>query len=335
MKKIIILLCLFLITMTGCQPKADAVIVTDTYFALGTVVTISLYDGSDKSLIDKSFNEITRLENLLSKSVEGSDIYRVNQNAGIEATTVSYETLEVIKKGLEYGLLSDGAFDISIGPLVNLWKIGEDGAKVPSQIEIDQAIAHIDYRKIQVDESGSSIFLPEQGMVLDLGGIAKGYIADKVASFLSDNGCKSALINLGGNVLTVGNKPTGEQWKIGIQDPQANRGDYLAIVEIDTKSVVTSGIYERFFIEDGVRYHHILNPFNGYPYDSDITGVSIISDNSVDGDALSTTCFALGVEKAMALIEGLKNTEAIFINQNDELFKTSGIGNVIPFTSLK
>ncbi|MBN2853187.1 MAG: FAD:protein FMN transferase [Clostridia bacterium] len=334
MKKMIVLLCMILVIMTGCQPKTDPTPVSDTYFALGTVVTITLYDGSSHDLIDQCFTEITRLENLLSKSIEGSDIYLVNQHAGISETVVSPETMEVIKKGIEYGTLSDGAFDISIGPLVNLWKIGEEGAKVPAQTEIDQALMHIDYRDIIIDNAKNSVFLPYEGMVIDLGGIAKGYIADKVAALLDENGCNSALINLGGNVLTVGIKPTKELWKIGIQDPMSNRGDYLAIVDVGVKSVVTSGIYERFFIENGIRYHHILNPFTGYPYESDITGVSIISDKSVDGDALSTTCFALSIEKAMALIETLPDTEAVFVNQSGEIFKTSGIGNTVPFTQL-
>jgi len=171
-------------------------------------------------------------------------------------------------------------------------------------------------------------------MTLDLGGIAKGYIADKVCDLLIQYNCKGAIINLGGNVLTLGEKPDNTLYKIGIQDPSKPVGEYLAIVKIKAKSVVTSGIYERYFIKDGIRYHHILNPFNGYPYESDIAGITIISNKSVDGDALSTICFTLGTKKTLAFIETIENTEAIVVDIDGNIIKSSGIGSDIIFSRI-
>jgi len=166
-------------------------------------------------------------------------------------------------------------------------------------------------------------------MSLDLGGIAKGYAADKIAEFLIENNINKALISLGGNIFALGSNEIDEPWKVGIKNPFSDESEIIGYVKVTNKSVVTSGIYERYFIEDNKRYHHILNPFTGYPYENDIFGVTIISDKSVDGDALSTIAFSYGIKKGLDFINSMENVEAIFISKNKEIFITDTLNNFI------
>ena len=214
-------------------------------------------------------------------------------------------------KSVEYYVDSKGYFDITIGPLVDLWKIGTEEAVVPGEEEIISAMELLGMDNIILYSGDAG--LAEPGMSIDIGGIAKGFIADKVVEILRTAGCNGAIINLGGNVLTLGEKPSGDKWKIGIQDPFEATGEYMKVVKIGEMSVVTSGPYERNFEEDGVVYHHILDPFNGYPVVNDIAGVTVISEKSIDGDGLSTAVFAMGLAEGLELIESLENTECLII----------------------
>ncbi len=333
MKRLISYLLFLIILLTGCQPSTPPEPISKNLIALGTVITITIYDNNfGESLIELCFDEVKRLENLLSVNIENSDVSMLNSQAGISEVRVSTNTMEVIKRGLYYGELSNGNFDITIGPLVNLWAIGSNHAKVPTNDEIQKAFPLISYKKLMINEDNNTVFLPFKGMAIDLGGIAKGYIADRLIHFLSGNGCNSAIVNVGGNVITLGQKPSGDLWKIGVQDPNESRGTYKAVASIEgSLSVVTSGIYERYFIEDGIRYHHILSPYTGFPYENEIAGVTIFSELSTDGDALSTTCFALGLEQALILVESLENIEAVFIDHVGQIHKSSGIGSTIIF----
>jgi len=330
--KNLILIIVLLILLTSCNIKEEVSPVSDSGFYLGTIVTITLYDSNSHQLIAKCFDEIDRLEKLLSKNIDNSDVWKINENAGISPVKVSKETMELLEKAIYYGALSNGYFDVTIGNLVNAWGIGTVNEKLPTIDEINMYIKDIDYSNIIIDKKESTVFLSNPNASIDLGGIAKGYISDKIRQLLIVEHCNSALINLGGNVLSIGLKNDTDNWKVGIQNPFLERGNYIAIVNIKEKSVVTSGIYERYFILDNIRYHHILNPFNGYPIDNNIAGVTIISDNSVDGDALSTICFALGIDKALALIETMQNTEVLIINKSNEIFYSSGINTEIPVT---
>jgi len=321
MKKILALILALIFIFSSCSRSNEPYSRTDFY--LGTVVTLTIYDDNAENLMDGAMAEIERLENLLSRSIDGSDINRINESAGLNGVRVSLETVEVIEKGIEFYNISEGLFDITIGPLVDLWGIGTESAGVPKEEERLAAIDNIGIEAIETD--GNLVFLASSGMKLETGGIAKGYIADKVAEYLRENNCEAAVINLGGNVLTLGKKPDGSTWKIGIQNPFESTGTYIRVVEVDEKSVVTSGPYERFFEENGTVYHHILNPFTGYPVDSDIAGVSIISDKSMDGDGLSTTVFALGSEKGMALIETIGDAECIIILKDGNIEYSSGL----------
>ena len=312
MKKVILIFTVVAILLTSCAVEQEPYSKTELY--LGTVVTIIIYDENAEDLMNGSMAEIGRLENLLSANIESSEISRINESAGIKGVDVSAETIEVIEKGLEYYDTSSGLFDISIGPLVDLWGIGTSEARVPSTDELDAAIDKIGIDNIRIE--GNNVMLLETGMKIDVGGIAKGYIADKTAEYLKENGCDAAVINLGGNVLTVGAKTD-------------RTGTYLRVIEVDEMSVVTSGSYERFFVEDGITYHHILDPGTGYPADSDIAGVSIISSKSIDGDGLSTTVFAMGFEKGINMIELISGVECIIILKDGNIQYSSGIADFI------
>lgn len=297
-----------------------------SYF-LGTYINIKLYDKSSDDMFTDMFAIINDIEEKMSINIEESEVSKINKNAGKEPVKVSDETFEVIKRGEYYSNLSEGHFDITIGPLVQLWGIGSESAKVPSQKEIDEAVSKIDYTKILIDEKEQTVLLTEEGMVIDLGGIAKGYVADKIAEYLKSKNVNSAIINLGGNIFALGSKTTGENWGIGVQNPFDARGDYFAVLKVSNKSIVTSGVYERFLEVDGKTYHHILSPFNGYPVDNKLMSVTIIADNSIDADGLSTTLFILGKDKGMNLIESLDGVDAIFVNTDKRVFLSSGIEN--------
>jgi len=296
----------------------------ETGFLLGTVIRIRIYQTDGQEVFKPVFEEISRLEGLLSLNLPDSDISRVNSQAGIRPVKVDPDTLAVVQKGLEYSLLSDGAFDVTIGPLVELWHIGYDDARVPAPEEIEAVLPLIGWEGVAVNPDEGTVFLTRPGMIMDLGGIAKGFIADRCAALLREAGVTRGIVNLGGNVLTLGDKPDGSDFRIGVQDPTNVRGDYVGVLKLRDKSVVSSGVYERFFEENGRRYHHILDPFQGYPVENGLQQVTIVSDRSVDGDGLSTSAFALGTEQGLALLNSLPGVEGIFIDQEKRVFLTRG-----------
>jgi thiamine biosynthesis lipoprotein len=215
--------------------------------------------------------------------------------------------------------------------LVSLWDITGD-PYLPTQEEIDSLLPLVDYQVVELDENSLSVYLPTKGMKLDLGAIAKGYAADESAAILTSAGVRSAILDLGGNIVILGSKPDDSPWRVGIQNPFSPRGNHLAIYDAQDLTLVSSGVYERFFIQDGIRYHHILNPSTGYPSDSGIAGVTIISDSSIQADALSTAAFVLGVEKGTSLINSFSQVEAVFVTNDKEIFLTSKLGDSLRFT---
>ena len=331
--------CLLAVLMTvaifvGCsKSKVPAEPTSKTSLVLGTVCTITLYDSDDTEIIDKAFARLTDLEATLSINKSGTELDKVNSMAGKEPVKVSADTLNVVKKGLEYSAMSNGTLDITVGPLVKLWGIGTEWAAVPSEADIETAKNLINYENVIIDEANSTIYLKNPGMVIDLGAIAKGYAADEVVKLLTDHGVKSAIVNLGGNIFAMGNKVDNSLWKIGVQNPEKDGESTIGYVTVANKSVVTSGVYERYFEEDGKKYHHILSPETGYPYENEILGVSIISDASIDGDSLSTTLFALGVEKGLELIESIDGVDAIFVTRDHKLHMTKGFEEIFTLTN--
>lgn len=341
---LMLLLALSLAALTGCQsgtpsteqsgetpgterpaPLAEPVEQTD--FILGTIISLKLYDIAEDRFFSESFAALRSIEKRMTINDDNpadSEVMQINANAGIAPVKVSADTFEVIKNGLRYSELSEGRFDLSIGTLVKLWNIGTDEAAIPPQSEIDARLPLVDYRKIELNEAEKTVFLKEKGMLIDLGGIAKGFGADVVAKMLYEDGVRSAIVNLGGNVLVMGSKPDGTPWRIGVQNPYSERGDYLGIATITDKTIVTSGIYERYFEEGEKRYHHILDTDTGYPVENGVVGVSIIADISMDADALSTAVFSLGLEKGKALIESLDGVDAIFVMSDRSVVMTEG-----------
>ena len=334
-KAISLLIGIFLIfSLIGCtNSNDDSKPLSKTEYFMGTVVTVTLYDNKSEKIIDKAFEEVKKIEQLVSINMEGTELDEVNNNAGIKPVKVSDDTYNIIKKGLEYSSLTNGSFDITIGPLVKLWSIGLPEAKVPTIEEIKEKIQYINYNDVELNNSEKTVFLKKPGMIIDLGGIAKGYTADVIAQTLKDEGVEKAIIDLGGNIYALGEKAENTLWRIGIQNPDQTRGEIVGSINVKDKSIVTSGIYERFIEQDGVKYHHILSPKSGYPYDNEIAGVTIISDKSIDGDALSTSVFSMGITKGLEFINSLPDTEAIFITKDHKIYLTEGSQEIFKLTN--
>ena len=307
----------------GSDGKTEAIL-DDSRFMLDTIVSIRLYGSDDETALEGAFGVIEDYENLLSRHRVGSDVSRINDAPAGTAVPAAPETLEVLGFALKYADLSGGAFDPTVGPLVDLWGIGTDAARVPEPEEIDRVLGRIDYRQVSMDAEGGTVALGRPGMSLDLGGVAKGWIADETARYLRGEGQGHFLINLGGNILVSGGKPDGKPFRIGMQDPYGETGRYLGIFEVSDRAVVSSGVYERFFEQDGIRYHHILNTKNGYPVRNGLAAVTVLTSLSADGDALSTTLFALGLEEGSALARGLDDVEAAFITEDGAVYMTEG-----------
>lgn len=348
-----------MLLLTGCQNATGSDTATGkkpisiNSIKLNTAVQITIYDSQDKSLLDDCLALCDKYELIFSRTDEESELYKLNHRISdsavsnqttetqptpyqINGTTntwhISEDLAALLSEGLSITKESDGAFDIAIAPLTSLWDFTAEDPKVPDDADIQNALPQCSSDGVTID--GQDITLPSDDIQFDVGAIAKGYIADRLKDFLVKKGVNSAIINLGGNVLCIGSKPDGTPFKVGIQKPFADRNETEAIMDITGKSVVSSGIYERCFKQDGKLYHHILNPKTGYPYDNGLISVTIISDQSVDGDALSTTCFALGLDEGLKFAEK-KGVQAVFITEDYELHYTDGFQDEIKVTDVE
>lgn len=348
-----------MLLFTGCGNITDADTSTTgnqpisiSSIKLNTAVQITIYDSQDKALLDDCLALCDKYELIFSRTNEKSELYKLNHRKDVSdgdfstdgPTTpypvsgtadtwhISEDLAALLSEGLDITRESDGAFDIAIAPLTSLWDFTAEDPEVPDDAAIQKAFPLCSSDGVTID--GEDITLPSDDIQFDVGAIAKGYIADRLKDFLIKKGVKSAIINLGGNVLCIGSKPDGTPFKIGIQKPFADRNETEAVMDITGKSVVSSGIYERCFKQDGKLYHHILNPQTGYPYDNGLISVTIISDQSVDGDALSTTCFALGLEDGLKFAEK-KGVQAVFITEDYELHYTDGFRDEIRVTDVE
>lgn len=310
-------------SLTGCGNEEP---ISKTGFYFDTVITITLYHASEASYIDDCFAMADHYEKLFSNTIPDSDISKINQS-GETPVAVSDETVELLQIGLDYSEKSQGRFDITIGKLSSLWDFSNNQGTVPGQDLIRDAKNTIDYHNVNID--GNMVSLTNPDTMLDLGGIAKGYIADKMKEHLMDQGVSEGIINLGGNVLVIGDKEDHSGYTIGIQYPFAETGEAIASMKLHDQTIVSSGVYERYFYADDRLYHHLLDPSTGYPYENELLSVTVICDHSVDGDALSTTLFAMGLEDGMDYVESLPDTEAVFITNDDQLHCSSGIGDEI------
>jgi thiamine biosynthesis lipoprotein len=330
-------------------------------FALGTVCAINLYEYGSDALYARIFSRIREIDMTMSAGVSGfqdlpgagtadppaagaadgtaipviSEVVRINRNAGAAPVKVRADLIDVLERSLYYAELSGGAFDPTIGPLVTLWGIGTDAERIPENHEIGGALALVDWRDLVVDRKAGTAFLKRPGMALDLGAIAKGYAADEAARLAAGGGVKRAIFDLGGNILALGARSETEAWRIGVQDPLEGRGAYIGVLSARDKSIVTSGVYERFFESGGRRYHHILSTADGYPVNNGLLSVTIIAPASIDADGLSTSVFALGYERGKALVEFLPGIEAIFIFGDHSVRITRGLEGNFEITDEK
>lgn len=311
---------LFSAMFSACSPD----ITKRDNFVFGTLCSISVYGSAEESVFASVWARMKEIDKIFSANNGGSNLEKINQNAGIAPVQAPPELIYVLERAMFFAKLSEGedgfaAFDPSIGPLVQLWNIGFGNETVPPQEKIDEALALINWRDIHINKDFSEVFLSGAGERLDLGGIAKGYAADEAVRILRNAGIKSAMINFGGNICVIGKKPSGSAFSIGVQNPRGIRGSFVEIVEASDVSVVTSGDYERYFELDGIRFHHILSTQTGCPVQNKILSVSIITERSIDADALSTTLFAAGFERAPDIIksytksEGAKPIKVLFI----------------------
>jgi thiamine biosynthesis lipoprotein len=331
-------------------------------FALGTVCAINLYEGGKPQTYSRIFARIREIDRTMTAFPSGefqellsgggmvepdskaaqmfksateallSGVVAINEQAGIEPVKVRADLLKLLEQALYYAELSDGACDPTIGPLVRLWGIGTDSQRVPSADEIAVALKLINWRDVEIDRAAGTVFLRREGMALDLGAIAKGYAGDEAVRIARENNVLRAIIDLGGNIVTVGwrgqKKEESLPWRVGIQNPLATRGAYVGIVPVHDTSVVTSGVYERFFIRDGIRYHHLFSTVTGYPVENGLMSVTIVTASSTIADALSTTVFALGYERGKDLIDFIPDAEAIFVFDDFTVRITGGLEGV-------
>ncbi|MBR1692620.1 MAG: FAD:protein FMN transferase [Lachnospiraceae bacterium] len=316
-------------TVSGCgsQPAQP---VSKSGYLLNTLVTVSIYETdhaiskSSETILDDCLIKCKEYEGLFSRTIEGSDISRIN-HAAPAFVTVSEDTATLLQSALDYCEWSDGLIDITIAPVKDLWGFSDlDTAKIPDETALQSALDHVDYHCVEID--GRKVRLTDPDAAIDLGFIAKGYIADRLKEYLMSEGVTSGIINLGGNVLTIGTKQ-GNAFRVGIQRPFADTGVPITSVACRDASVVTSGVYERYFTQGGTDYHHILNPSTGYPASSDLLSATILSQDSTTGDALSTTCLLLGLDKAVSLIDSLEGVDAVFITTDYEIIYSSDFKN--------
>ena len=328
---IFVIIATVIITQTACKNTKDVEPVSKEGFYLDTVCKISIYDMDgdlDKekaeAAINKAYKRCRELENTLSNTIESSEVSQIN-SAGGKWVTVGKDTLKVVKAGVKYGELSDGDFDITIGSVSGLWDFQSENPVVPEQYKITEALKHVNYKNIQFN--GNKIRLADPQAKLDLGGIAKGYVADELTTLLEKEGVTSAVINLGGNISTIGSKPDGSPFIIGIEKPYTDRTEIIGTTTADNQTVVTSGIYERQFQKDGKIYHHVLSSKTGYPVETQLEAVSLVAKKgrSMDIDAMSTICLMKGVDGGKAFIKKQKGVEAVFSAQGKEVAKTKGM----------
>lgn len=320
-RTVVLIAGLVMFLLTGCERKVEPI--SKSGFMLNTFVTVTLYDKDGPEILNDCLDLCRSYENIFSKTLEGSEVYKLNHRpAGEQTVTVSADVAALVSKGLSYSQMSDGAFDITVEPLSSLWDFTSPDPVIPPKEDIRRAVEKVDYRNLKFEDNTLTFLSGDT--TLDFGAIAKGYIADRMKDYLLKQGVKSAVINLGGNVLCVGQKPDGTPFKIGLQKPYADRNETIETLDIRDMSVVSSGVYERHFEKDGVNYHHILNPKDGYPYENGLVSVTILSKLSVDGDALSTTCFSLGLEKGMELVETMDDVYGVFITEDYKVHYSDG-----------
>ena len=316
--------CLALLCLTGCASGSGAEAYSTDFFAMDTFMSVKVLGDNGEALAQACESEVNQLESVLSRTREDSEIWKVNHADGAPVA-LSEDGTDVLAKALALSQATGGAYDPTVAPLTDLWGIGTENARVPAQSEIDAALALVGTDKVH--EDGGTVTV-DAGTEIDLGGIAKGYAADRCAAILRD-GEADGLLVLGGNIYAVGTNG-GKDWVIGIADPD-DSANYLAAIAVHDQSVVTSGDYERYFEQDGKRYHHIFDPATGYPADSGLRSVTVIDANSTRADAYTTALFIMGLDKGMAFCEE-NGVAAVFVTADKQVYTTGAVADAGDFT---
>jgi len=315
----------------NASPAATA---TVDFFAMDTYMSITANGVDAKAAVDAAQAEVYVLENELSRNLPASEISKINAQSGLLPVTVSQETFDIIADAVSYSEKTNGAFDITIAPVMDIWGFTDSKFRVPSAAEIQAVLPLVNWKKIVLDKTKLTVELPVKGMELDLGGIAKGYSSDKVQAVMHGYNITSALISLGGNVAVFGTKADGSLWKIAISDPAAP-DSYIGVLTATDVSVITSGGYERNFIKDGVTYIHIMDPALGTPVQSDLLSVSIVTADGVQGDSLSTALFVMGKDKAIAYWQAHKDFACILVTSSGEVFASTELKDTFSLMDAK
>jgi len=328
---ILLLSAMFTILLSGCEKR-----VKKSQFLFGTIadITVIAKTSADQKAIDLAFDAMKDIDNRMSSYNNTSEVSQINKLAGRSAVKVSSDTLNVTEKSLYYSKISDGMFDISVGPLMDIWGFRSGKQHIPSDEEINNVLPLIDYRKVKIDQSNSTIKLDLKGMRIDLGAIAVGYAVDKAVSVLKDNGIKNALVNGGGEIYALGSPSKKKAWRVGIQHPR-RKNEMLGTLELKDMAISTSGDYENYFEMNGKRYCHIMNPKTGKPVEG-VMSVTVVANTTIEADALSTALFIMGAENGMKLAEKLNNVECIIVTGTNEkdmkILVSSGLKDKVIFS---
>jgi len=323
---------LFILPLSACSinNSASNQLYDQSFIAMDTSMQLKAYGPNAKNAVDESIKRLNALDDMASPTIKTSDVSKINNAAGKGFVKVNPEIIKMIVVSQKYSKISNGVWDITVGPLVNLWGIGTDKAKKPSDTMIKTKLPLIGYNKIKIDEKNSSIMLMQPGMAIDLGGIAKGFAADEVLKIYKKYKIQSGLINLGASsIYGVGKNGDGNPWSVGVKHPRSDESDnYLGIIKIIDEGISTSGDYQRYFIQDGKRYHHILNPATGYPVDNGVMSVTVIVDGSVPNngmlaDILSLTVFELGPEKGIKFINSIPKVSCEVTTTDFKIYTSS------------
>ena len=318
-------LCLLSLFVVGCQGSPH--LVKRSQMLMGTVVFVTAV-GTDESTAQQAakagLDEIRRLEGLLSTWIPSSELSQVNAAAGREPVPVSQETFEVLERSLDMAKLTNGGFNIAVGPAVKAWNVSGEGQVPPNQEDLEALRPQIDLSHIHLDKEKRTVWLRRFGMQIDVGGIGKGYAADLASRVMQASGAIAGVVALSGDIKTFGRMPDDQRFVFGIQHPRKEEGEILGRMELENEAVSTAGDYQRYFLKDGIRYHHILNPATLQPA-RECQSVTVLAKEGVVADGLDTGIFVLGPDKGMALIESLPDVEGVIVDQEGKILVSSGL----------